>query len=88
MINTELKTCSEHTVKNGWGLITAALTDSDIPVPRVKLAKVPVRDMGFLDPDEIKLFLKADEGDNAEIEMLLELHGLRESECMYMVRHR
>ena len=43
--------------------------------------------MGFLDPDEIKLFLKAAEGDKAEIEMLLELHGLRESECMYVVRH-
>lgn len=87
MINTELETKSEHTVKNGWGAITVAMRDAGIPVPPVKLAKVPVHELPYLTPDEIKLFLKAAEGDKAEIEMLLELHGLRESECMYVVRN-
>lgn len=87
VIDSELKLCSEHTVKNAWGLVTASMAEAEIPIPRVKLAKVPVKDTGFLDPDEIKLFLKAAEGDKAEIEMLLELHGLRESECMYVVRN-
>lgn len=87
MISTELETKSEHTVKNGWGAITVAMRDAGIPVPPVKLAKVPVHELPYLTPDEIKLFLKAAEGDKAEIEMLLELHGLRESECMYVVRN-
>lgn len=87
IIDDELRLSSEHTVKNAWGLVTASMAESGLPIPRVKLAKVPVKDTGFLDPDEIKLFLKAAEGDDAEIEMLLELHGLRESECMYVVRN-
>ena len=88
MINNELKTKSEHTVKNGWGAVTAALGDLNISCPCVKLAKVPVNEMSFLEPEEIPLFLKAAEGDKMEIEMLLELHGLRESEAMTVVRNK
>lgn len=87
MINDELEIRSEHTVKNGWGLISSSLKNAKIPVPSVKLAQVPVNELPFLDTKELKKFLKAAEGDKAEIEMLLELHGLRESECMYVVRH-
>jgi len=87
MINDELAIKSEHTVKNGWGLVTVSMEDAKLPVPSVKLAKVPVNELPFLDTKELKKFLKAAEGDKAEIEMLLELHGLRESECMYVVRH-
>lgn len=87
MINDELAIKSEHTVKNGWGLVTVSMEDAKLPVPSVKLAQVPVNELPFLDTEELKKFLKAAEGDKAEIEMLLELHGLRESECMYVVRH-
>ena len=88
VINKELETKSEHTVRNGWGAVTAAMGDAGLAIPKVKLAKVePVHDTDFLEPEEIKKFLKAAEGDKAEIEMLLELHGLRESECMYVVRN-
>lgn len=87
VIDEELAHASEKTVKNAWGFVSVALKDAGLPVPKVKLAKVPVRDMSFLEPDEIKLFLEAAKGDKAEIEMLLELHGLRESECMYVVRN-
>ena len=87
MINEELAIKSEHTVKNGWGLVTVSMEDAKLPVPSVKLAQVPVNELPFLDTKELKKFLKAAEGDKAEIEMLLELHGLRESECMYVVRH-
>ena len=87
MINAELEIRSEHTVKNGWGLISGSLKNAKIPVPSVKLAQVPVNELPFLDTEELKKFLKAAEGDKAEIEMLLELHGLRESECMYVIRH-
>jgi len=87
MINEELKTKSEKTVANGWGAITAALGDAGIPVPDVKLADVPEQDLAFLEPEEIPLFLEAARGDPCEIEMLLELHGLRESEAMYVVQN-
>lgn len=87
MINKELAIASEHTVKNAWGLVSPALSDLKIPVPEVKLAKVPTNELSFLDPDEIPLFLDAAKGDPAEIEMLLELHSLRESEAMFVVRN-
>lgn len=87
MIDDELEIKSEHTVKNGWGLISASLDNAKISVPSVKLAQVPVNELPFLDTEELKKFLHAAEGDKAEIEMLLELHGLRESECMYVVRN-
>ena len=87
MIDDELAIKSEHTVKNGWGLVLPALKNAKIPVPSVKLAQVPVNELPFLDTEELKKFLHAAEGDKAEIEMLLELHGLRESECMYVVRN-
>lgn len=87
VINAELKTHSEKTVKNGWGVVTAVLTDNGIRIPDVKLAKVPENELAFLEPEEIPLFLEALKGDIAEIEILLELHGLRESEAMYVVRN-
>lgn len=87
MINKELETKSEHTVKNAWGLISAALKDSGYDVPSVKLAEVPIKEMPFLDTDEIKKFLKAAKGDDCELEMLLELHGLRKSEVMAVIKN-
>lgn len=87
VIDDELADVSEKTVKNAWGFVSVAMKDAGLAVPSVKLAKCPVRDMSFLEPDEIKLFLEAAKGDKAEVEMLLELHGLRESECMYVVRN-
>lgn len=87
MVNDELRIKGEHTVKNGFGLITAALKDAKYSMPTVKLAKVPVNELPFLDAEELKKFIQAAEGDKAEIEMLLEAHGLRESECMYVVRN-
>lgn len=88
MVNTELTTMSEHTVRNSWGLISATLRDAGIPVPQVKLPRIPVNEMGYLEPEEIPLFLAAIEGDPAEIEILLELHSLRRSEMMNVVRNR
>ena len=80
MINIELKTKSEKTVKNAWGLVHAALKNAQYPVPEVKLAKVPINEIAFLQPEEIKLFCEAVKGRSYEIPALLELHGLRFSE--------
>jgi len=80
MINDELQNFSEKTVKNGWSLVHAALIDNEFPAPSVKLAKVPVNEIAFLQPDEIKLFIAELKDKPYEIPLLLELHGLRLSE--------
>lgn len=81
MINDELAGKSEKTVKNAWALVHAALGHVNYPVPSVKLAKVPVKEIPFLQPEEVLLFCDAIKGRNYEIAALLELHGLRLSEA-------
>lgn len=81
MINEELATKSEKTVKNAWGLVHASLVHVGYPVPSVKLAKVPVKEIPFLQPEEILPFCEAVKGRPYEIAALLELHGLRLSEA-------
>lgn len=80
MIDDELKDVSEKTVKNAWGLVRPALKNIGYPVPEVKLASVPIKDIAFLQPEEIKPFCKAVKGRSYEIACLLGLHGLRMSE--------
>lgn len=86
VINDELRAVSEKTVTNAWGLVSAALRDAKISVPEVKLAAVPETDLPFLEPEEIPLFLEAVRGDPCELEILLELHGLRNSEARKVVK--
>lgn len=86
VINAELAEVSEKSVQNAWGLITAALRAAKVPVPEVKLAEIPENELSFLEPEEIPAFLDAIRGDPCEVEMLLELHGLRASEALEVVR--
>lgn len=81
MVNIELKTMSAKTVKNAWGLVHAAVSDKGFSVPDVKLPQVSVKEIPFLQPDEIIPFCDAIKGDIAEIAVLLELQGLRRSEA-------
>lgn len=80
MVNDELAKVSEKTVKNAWGLLHAALAHAGVEVPKVHLAKVPVNEIPFLQPEEIPLFVESVRGRSYEIPALLELHGLRLSE--------
>ena len=82
MINQELDHVSEKTVKNAWGFISPSLKNVGYPVPEVKLAKVPVNEIAFLQPEEIMPFCAALKGRSFEIPALLELHGLRLSEVL------
>lgn len=83
MINDELmQQISEKTVKNGWGLVHAALKEAKYPIPEVKLSVVPVNEIAFLQPEEILPFCKVLNGRSYEIPALLELHGLRLSEML------
>lgn len=80
MIDDELETKSEKTVKNAWGLVHAALKAEKYPIPEVRLAQVPVNEIAFLQPDEILKFCESVKGRSYEIPALLELHGMRLSE--------
>lgn len=80
MINDELGKVSKKTVKNAWGLVTPALTAAGFPVPQVKLAAVPVKELSFLQPEEIVKFVETAKGKRYEVAALLMLHGLRLSE--------
>lgn len=82
MINDELKKVSPKTVKNAWGLVEPSLKEAGLSVPLVKLAPAPVKEIPFLQPEEIKPFLKEMEGDIAEVPALLMLHSLRYSEVL------
>ena len=80
MIDDELAIKSEKTVKNAWGLVHPALVEAKFPIPDVKLAKVPINETAFLQPEEILPFCEAVKGRSYEIAALLELHGMRLSE--------
>lgn len=80
MIDDELKKVGPKTVRNAWGLVRPSLKFADFPVPDVNLAQVPVNEIAFLQPEEIKPFCEAVKGHPYEIAALIELHGLRCSE--------
>lgn len=80
MINEELESASEKTVKNAWGLVSSSLKLVGYPVPDITLAQVVVPDLNFLQPEEIKKFCVALKGRSYEIPALLALHSLRLSE--------
>ena len=80
MINDELGQVSPKTVKNAWALVTGSMRHAGYPVPQVRLAQCPLKDIDFLQPDEIMPFIEEIKGKRYEIAALLLLHGLRVSE--------
>jgi integrase len=80
VIDDELDLKSEKTVKNAWGLLRTSLEAAGYPVPKVRLAPVPVNEIPFLQPAEIAPFCDALIGRSYEIPALMLLHGLRLSE--------
>lgn len=74
------KQLSPKTILNAWGMIHAVLEYHRLPIPDVRLPMQVKKEHTFLDPDEIKAFLKAINGHRYELPYLLCLHGLRRSE--------
>jgi integrase len=83
-INNELQDVKPKTLANAWRLITAAMKDAEIPVPRVKLPQIPKRERPWLDYEQISTFLAElyETGGDCLIPALLALHGLRRSEIL------
>lgn len=82
LINQLAEEYAPKTVRNQWGLIQSSLKEKGIHVPDVKLPPAVKSERKFLQPDEIKTFLKAIEGKNIELTALLALHSLRASEIL------
>ena len=74
------KQLSPKTILNAWGMIHAVLEYHKLPIPDVRLPMQVKKEHLFLDPEEIKTFLRAIEGHRYELPYLLCLHGLRRSE--------
>lgn len=74
------KAIKGKTIKNAWGLMSSALKYAGYPVPDVKLPQVVQATRPWLDPNQIKVFVKAVHGADVEIPALLALHSLRRSE--------
>lgn len=82
MINEECINVSPKTVKNAYGLVKAVLTFYGFDVPKVLLPKVQKKEKEFLDPEQLKRFIRAIEGNVYEYQILLACHGLRRSEAL------
>lgn len=82
VMNDEAKHVSPKTVANVWRLVTASMRSIDMPIPNINLPQIPVNDMPWLDYEQIKIFLKAIEGEPCELGALLALHSLRRSELL------
>ena len=80
VVNDEAGAVSAKTVKNAWSLLATVLKDRGVAVPSVRLPQIIKNEHEFLQPDEIKAFVKAIEGHRFEIPYLLGLHSLRRSE--------
>lgn len=79
---------SAKTLKNAYGLISAVLRDMGLDPPKVKYPQEEKEERPFLDSDQIKIFLKAIEGDRYELPYLLCLHSLRRSEMLAMKKNQ
>jgi len=82
VLNDEAKSVSPKTLHNAWGLVYAVLRKYRIEPGDITLPPVVFEERKFLQPDEIKIFIKAIEGHEYEIAFLACLHGLRASEML------
>jgi integrase len=70
------------TIRNAWGFIASVLAENNLSVPKVRLPAKISRERAFLQPDQILTFIKAINGQECELAVLLGLHSLRRSEIL------
>ena len=81
-VNQDAARFSGKTVKNSWGFVSSVIAEVTGQRPQIRLPQVVEADEPWLDPEEIKTFCKAIEGQNIEIPALLALSSLRRSELL------
>lgn len=80
MVNDEARTRSAKTVKNAFGLVSAALKEYQIDTSGINLPQIPHKERPWLTADEVLLFCDIVRGHPCEIPALLALCSLRRSE--------
>jgi len=80
MVSEEATQVSPKTVKNAWGLLTAALQEYGVDTDGINLPTVPAAVRPWLTAEEILMFCKVVKGEPCEIPALLALCSLRRSE--------
>ena len=73
---------SPKTIKNDWGLVTAALRYAKIEPPDINLPQKVVKELPWLSFTQIQQFLDMVKGEPCELPALLALHSLRRSELI------
>lgn len=85
-INEAALKYSPKTIKNDWGLITAALRYAKVEPPDVNLPQKIVKELPWLSYTQIQQFLELIKGEPYELSALLALHSLRRSELFAVER--
>lgn len=80
IVNEESKLCSAKTLKNAWGMLSAAIRFSGGQVPKVTLPQVVAAPHEFLQPEQIPAFIEAVKDTRYAVPLLLALSSLRISE--------
>lgn len=80
--NEEAKLCSAKTLKNAWRFALSVIAKETGNRPQVQLPQVVQKDIVYLQPKQIQIFVKALVGTDCEISALLALHSLRRSEIL------
>lgn len=83
LYNADAEHLSPKTMQNTWAFIRAAVeTEAGISLPKIETVTREKKEHAFLDPDQVKAFVKASEGDKYRIALLLALHSCRLSEIL------
>lgn len=82
--NKEAELCAAKTLKNAWRLVGSAVRASGFAVPKVRLPQVVKKEIQWLQPEQIPVFLDALDadkvGDKVVVPALLALSSFRRSE--------
>ena len=82
MVNKDASDHKAKTVKNGWRFVCSVLRENGISPPAVALPQIVNEEHPYLEPEQIKPFIKAIHGEPCEIAAILGLHSLRRSEIV------
>ena len=80
IVNREAASCSAKTITNAWRFIASVMRSVKRNPPPVTLPQIVPNEKPFLDPEQVKTFIKATQGTDVEIPALLALSSLRRSE--------
>ena len=82
IVNEESTKCSAKTLRNAWRMLSASIYKATGQKIEVQLPQVVEKDLPFLTPEQIVVFIDAIKGESCEIPALLALTSLRRSEIL------